>query len=211
MKESPILFRGPMVRAILSGRKTQTRRPVSKGWLPLVEEVLRGNKKWDISTIEYGLTIPFGEIGDCLWLRETWHPCARIGREVEVEYLADQTSRLISLGNADLDKFDDDWISSSWKPSIHMPRWASRITLEIINVRVEKIQEISEEDAKKEGMIQSEHGWYWGGDTGPEEDRCLSSARMAFANLWNKTTTKEKISWYSNPWVWVIDFKVVKK
>lgn len=179
MKERPILFNGEMVRAILAGRKTQTRRavkpqPVEGCWMGGPR-----NGVWDERTgmAWFGQTwrCPCGVSGDCLWVRETWCSDPEPSQPERVCYRA-------TAG-------DESFIR--WKPAIHMPRWASRITLEIAEVRVQRLQDISEEDARAEGV---------------ENVYC---ARDCFADLWDSINGK-RAPWSSNPWVWAISFRKVE-
>jgi len=180
VKERPILFSGPMVRAILDGRKTQTRRlvkpqPPSNADLCLCKaKACGGNRKWH-------LPCPYGQPGDRLWVRETIHVMQprHDGDTGGVLYRAD--------GHAD-------WIGK-WTPSILMPRWASRITLEIEEVRVERLNEISEEDAKAEGCD-------------PDDDP-NSSYYAEFRDIWQSINSPG--SWAENPFVWVVTFRVLGK
>lgn len=213
-KERPILFNGEMVRAILDGRKTQTRRIVnpqpvmaSGVWGGPYLKAPEGHSK--------DITCPFGDVGDRLYVRETF--CVSTGDDGSVipYYKADGMHG---------EKF------RGWKPSIHMPRWASRITLEVTGVRIERLRDISEEDAKAEGMFFTDYGrfcfhenkplketdcpapddthpllegWSWGPTKSHKE--CLGTARGAFANLWSQVYGSA--SWYENPWVWVVEFR----
>ena len=182
IKERPILFSGPMVRAILEGRKTQTRRIVKDG-IPL------GN--WNETLNK----CPYGKPGERLWVRETWAP--------------------VTIGYAY--KADGVYIEESpvwkWKPSIHMPRVASRILLEITDIRVECLQEISEEDAKAEGLRRfAKFGVEeWGGvEAHPQVKnhfRWYDKPIEAFKQLWEHINGRE--SWKQNPWVWVVEFKMI--
>ena len=183
MRERPILFSGPMVRAILEGRKTQTRRvvkpqPVTVG--DKVEAVMRYR------------------IGDRLWVRETW--CAGYKYEDDCPVL-DENGEMVEAvfyraTEPELRWYEDGHeVNPPWKPSIHMPRTASRITLEITAVRVERLQDISRGDCMAEGCpfpnLASQTdpvGWY--------------------ADLWRTLNGPE--SWQANPWVWVIEFKRVE-
>ena len=203
MKETGILFNGEMVRAILDGRKSVTRRVVK----PQPEMVFDGESLPDGNT--YGgwepILPPWSkwpyQIGDRLWVREThWVNCAgnKDGSGKDIIYRAD----------------DPNW-PYGWRPSIFMPRWASRITLEIVNVRVERLQEITEEDAEKEGIRRTDaegmRSWPWLGADHPTKGtpKVFPSARQAFASLWDSTTDKHP--WSINPYVWVIEFKRVAK
>lgn len=198
MKERPILFSGEMVRAILEGRKTQTRRvikPQPKG---------KTDREW----IDYLMPKPF-EIGMRLWLRETWRPWNDPDLYLDcVQYRADMGIIKPKISDENIgNKFHEeceetisdqvDGISSPWHPSIHMPKWASRITLEITNVRVERIQNISEDDAWKEGFPDPE------GTNREYQDR----ASYWFKNLWDSINSKKGFGWDKNPWVWAIEFK----
>jgi hypothetical protein len=194
MKERPMLFSGPMVQAILRDEnpKTQTRRIVKpqphEGWSVWQDE---SNGQWVQSG--YGeagddmLHCPHGALGDRLWVRETW-----------ARYNIDQESHQIAYRATE----PADWpADGQWRPSIHMPRWASRIDLEIIGVRVERLQEISEADACAEGAIQALC-------TGYPYHNPPSTYRNGFSQIWESINGSE--SWAENPWVWVIEFKRIK-
>lgn len=205
MKERPILFSAPMVQAILAGNKTQTRRAIK--W-PLMDKT-----QWFELDASYGIELanpsspidhlcPYGQIGDQLWVRETFSAsykteehCRKYG---EIHY------------RADCDKFREEMLSLSWTPSIHMPRWASRIQLQITNIRVERLQDISESDALAEGCRRIE-GCKW--RTWEEADAGIPmhdhTARDAFSGLWRAINGED--SWTENPWVWVIEFKRVER
>ena len=192
-KERPIIFSGPMVRALLEGRKTQTRR------------VVRSPEKYS-NIRECDFCSPYGQAGDRLWVRETFRGKA----PWEWEYRAEQ------------DPATDGW---KWTPAIHMPRVACRLVLEVTATRIERLQEISDADAQAEGAryfpsIPIGTPFKYGRDdirwsmedAPPNTDHCLSTARYAFANFWNKlrgydATSGEPDSWDGNPWVWVVEFK----
>lgn len=180
-KERPILFSGPMVRAILDGRKTQTRRIVKD----------ESKAKRDIDGIYWGC--PYGLIGDRLWVRETWFDnlCPRTPADGlnEVYYRADGEAH---------EQFPGDYMDMRWTPSIHMPRWASRITLEVTGVRVERLNEIDADDVFAEGALTTDYEW-WHVDL---------MVRQQFQILWESINGPG--SWAANPWVWVIEFKRVK-
>ncbi|MGQ6038986.1 morphogenetic protein [Serratia sp. IR-2025] len=207
MKERPVIFNGEMVLAILDGRKTQTRRVIKLSHeRGMVNPVIRG-RNGEISSISCRLAptlCPFGQVGDRLWVRETWQ-----GPLVDEEHLDDY--------RANADKFQapefceyaadggtrpefcdlDDNTRQGWRPSIHMPRWASRISLEITAVRVERLNDISEEDAKAEGVKAG---------VCPGHEHMMH--QVAFSELWQSIYGAE--SWRANPWVWVIEFKHVE-
>lgn len=222
MKEHPILFSGPMVRAILAGRKTQTRRVVK--WRPYDE-----GQAFDFTGIEAGhyatghpehgwvlrtrgrggvwndLTEPercrFGQPGDRLWVRETWaifapDPAGRpgwrmSGCEEVIAYRADGEMTLPP--------------GVRWRPSIHMPRWASRLSLEVTQVRVERLWAINEDDARAEGVELVDD----------PRAKCVRMGEAAarpyryeFRRLWESINGKrEGASWSANPWLWVVGFQ----
>ena len=176
MKERPILFSAPMVRALLAGTKTQTRRVIKPRHLAFFnQDAAAMLSDWNERPL------PYGKPGDRLWVRETWH---------------DASSSLHSCALYRADGIDLHW--DKWTPSIHMPRWASRITLEITSVRVERLQEISEADAQAEGWTRRPEV-----STDPQVHK--EAARDWFMDLWESINGPG--SWDANPWVWVIEFK----
>ncbi len=232
MKERGIIFNAEMVRAILDGRKTQTRRIIKSvptthnfhGWImsstcakdegkacwatgnsPLLKDPIR-------------LKCPLGKIGDRLWVRETWQ-----GPLVDEDHLDNY--------RADADKFQtsefceyaadggprpefcdlDGNIHFGWRPSIHMPRWASRILLEITGVRVERLHDISEEDAVAEGVVTGRYGnegnWLRG-FYAPGGNQPHQNAKSAYSEIWRSIYGVE--AWYKNPWCWVVEFKKIQ-
>lgn len=202
MKERPIIFSGAMVEAILAGRKTQTRRVIK---LNGTEEVIDG-MLWRPD--RYGDWYPIEDYCPYhnytrLWVRETWRK-GITDSGLAVEYAAD-------LNRTYLDDYPDqstDWYwldDMPWRPSIFMPRWASRITLEIVSVRAERVQDISERDAMSEGVNVSH---YYCEEPTAELDgihRCDPVGK--FAELWDSLNASRGYSWESNPWVWVISFR----
>jgi hypothetical protein len=187
VKERPIIFSGESVRAILEGRKTQTRR------------VLRTDPNWDYGIFEYddkngyavmsavptfdpmmshNVKCPYGKPGDRFWVRETW---AYVDGEVWYR--------------AEMDWPREDGVEL--KPAMYMPRWASRLTLEITGLMVERLQEISIDDIFAEGCPVT------------QDDEDLSNTYQWIADSWDALNDKRGYSWDSNPWVWVIDFKLV--
>lgn len=202
MKERPILFSGPMVRAILDGRKTQTRRMMKHQ--PPVRSLgfSRSKVVHEFSICGRDHRCPYGKPGDRLWVRETWQALADFGHGHRIA-----TKEDIAAGNASFRYRATDetgWIPPlAWRPSIHMPRWASRITLEIVNVRVERLQDISEGDSEAEGTAT----WI---ETRRQLDQVkgvLSETyyRDQFRELWQSINGPE--SWNANPWVWVVEFR----
>lgn len=207
MKERPILFSAPMVRAILEGRKTQTRRVVkpqpSQELLDDYAEIRRERnvQKDDAEMLSECLPCPYGVPGDRLWVRETW---ARDDEDGALMYRADVGC------DDDANAWERGRIEGvsryRWRPSIHMPRWASRITLEITDVRVERLQEISEADARAEGVYPYMPGE---GVIHPprfaDDYQYRPNYREGFEIVWQSIHGDG--SWAANPWVWVIGFK----
>jgi hypothetical protein len=207
-RERPILFSAPMVRALLEGRKTQTRRPVTRlcSFGPITEfgaSTTRGydwhfrNKRmlWnDISTARLMECCPYGKPGDRLWVRETFGVPPWSKEPGDVAYRADLTDDMSEravrrlAGNS----------TAPWTPSIHMPRWASRITLEVTGVRVQRLQDISEEDARAEGVTPSTAACSCDG-------QCARRHRDAYALLWDSINGAG--AWAANPWVWCVSFR----
>ena len=188
MKERPILFSGAMVRGILEGRKTQTRRVVKRNSAGRVE--LRG-KQWHIEDENAFKASPYGQSGDRLWVKETFYDSSA---ESKWSYRADWPLE---------DETDRDF---HWCPSIFMPRSASRITLEITGVRVERLQEITVADCLAEG-IRTGPVECWKGCQ-PSDQR--QTPVVLYRKLWDSLNSKRNhglYSWDKNPWVWVIEFK----
>jgi hypothetical protein len=215
MADRPILFSGPMVRALLDGSKTQTRRVVK--WrgpdvgLNMQFSGLRAIRDragmWALesdtrTSVEVRTDVtpcPYGLAGDRLWVRETWAP--NDGSAGGYLYRADQ-SGASGFHQADLKTGVWTHSVSRWRPSIHMPRAASRINLEITGVRVERLQAISEADALAEGVARCE------GDTDYFEvdGGCVGlNARESYSRLWNAINGAGSVE--ANPWVWVVEFK----
>lgn len=190
-KERPILFSAPMVRAILEGRKTQTRR-VAKGVVAVHSRT--GEAMADIDSNGPRVACPYGHLGDRLWVRETW-------RHIDGGAVYDAAGGI-------MDSHDPETIYRAsrpsypgpWKPSIYMPRWASRILLEVVSVRVERLNEISPSDALSEGVFCPEFGYAQNGERAPVG---------LFAGLWEDINGPG--SWEANPWVWVVEFKMVTR
>ncbi|MBX8917590.1 hypothetical protein [Klebsiella michiganensis] len=205
MIERGMIFNGEMVRAILDGRKTQTRRPVR---FPVLDKnlgcELAGNElAGELSAGNY-LNSAFGKPGDRIWVRETFRVHSRATDVATLVYKAsvrnswtEQTHRVpVSVCNKPA-------TPEKWTPSLHMPRWASRILLEITGVRVERLNAISEENAASEGVAQFRGGFWKHYQPGWTQHQL--SARGSFVTLWKSIYDEE--SWQSNPWVWVIEFK----
>lgn len=223
MKETPILFSTPMVKATLEGRKTQTRRIIKPQPENAKLATYKDNLVWHpnknathlfdpnvSSSIENAFNprcyCPYGWIGDRLWVRETW----RHALSETHECFAYKADNMYKCGK----KAPDDF-TPTWRPSIFMPKKACRLWLEITNVRVERLQDISEEDAIAEGAMFTDFGKNRYGEQNPSwhfspvksSDECLGTARYAFGNLWESINGLG--SWDINPWVWVLEIKTI--
>lgn len=196
VQEKPILFSGAMVRAILEGRKTQTRRVIKTQPTTFPDQGsglwhhVRG-AKWE-SGLPY--ICPYGKPGTYLWVRETFNVGWLDGGKVL--YRADG-------GSAKKAGYPAEPV---YKPSIHMPRWASRITLEIVSIKVERVQDISEAGAISEGIYRGENGFYANypeGETVPG----WRDPRKSFQSLWDSINLDRGYGWENNPFVWAIEFK----
>lgn len=205
MKERPILFSGPMVRAILDGRKTQTRRVVKPQPEALVIGVAVPHTEGElhmhprpVAALAVKRECPYGQPGDRLWVRETWQ-CAVVSEGIKgIGYKAtydDERNWFKAKTGPEWDRLWDKH-QDKWRPSIHMYRWASRITLEIAAVRVERLQDIEEHDANAEGIESF------------MTCQTLWPARAKFAELWDSINAKTH-PWASNPWVWVVEFRTL--
>ena len=218
-RERGIPFTDDLVCAVIDGRKTQTRRPVRRSkrnadGIIIVET--DNSKLWpfnmyddgwsDENGVEHPIPCPYGKTGDLLWIREAWqtyrekNPGGEWGPETTV-YRAERDAPF------------------GWRPSIHMPRFRSRIDLRVLAVRVERVQEISEDDARAEGLAKltkdggrvwkygmpdrdglpgnDDYGWHW--------NEWEVDPRAAFARLWDQAYGRG--AWHSNPWVWVVTFR----
>ena len=187
IKERPILFSAPMVRAILESRKTVTRRAVKGSGLNFLADFTP-----EYAALPENHFCPHGKPGDRLWVREAW---ARVG----IAQAPDQQWVVYRESDNRTD------YGGPWKPSIHMPRWASRILLEITDVRVERLQDISEAQALAEGIYSDPavNGMYTA--DGDNYTSKQDGPGRAFADLWKSTGG----DWVANPWVWVVEFKRV--
>jgi len=231
MKERPILFSAPTVRAILDGRKTQTRRVLE---LPRnFEPRMRKDGRASVGRIlsphpkrgKFGVFVeeagPFGPVfdlvpcryaepDDVLWVRETWASFGDsagitppVPHRCQIRYHADNTCLWRDVPPGARGLYPD--ASFRLRPSCCMPRWASRITLEVENVRVERVQDISEADAVAEGCTcrsweSAKHNDGWDAD---------EYAANVFSGLWDSINAERGFGWDSNPWVWVVSFSRV--
>lgn len=232
--ERPILFSAPMVRALLDGRKTQTRRivkPMPK-WaerFPICKPdgMAAGHQIWwwdgEFDGPGVSQDSPYGKPGDRLWVKETWRPIESLGPwDMDVIYRADGERRTVKDGEFG----DRDWsmpkaAATGNVSPLFMPRWASRLLLEITDVRVERLQDISEADAASEGVrrIGEEYPSFADPDSAWHEGPNLWTVDMGFGSF-NAPTAVETFqmlwghinsagSWDANPWVWAVSFRVV--
>lgn len=232
MKERPILFSGPMVHALLDGSKTQTRRVVKPqpiedasfvGGYYVPGPKRTGNSKISVEAPYVHLSCPYGQPGDRLWVRESWQfydwtedgqPCVRFAADNASKWPLripeEQADRLTEiwagLSNPENYSIDNHARDRRWRPSIHMPRWASRITLEITSVRVERLQDISDADAQAEGCACYVCGGVMDG-LSESDCHCFHKKAKAsdYRNLWEQINGPD--SWAANPWVWAIEFR----
>jgi len=236
MKERPIIFNADMVRAVLDGRKTQTRRIMKNQPVP---SKTREGDYWfrcdkarsmiHVSDLKPGaspnlpdaheyfsMCCPFGAVGDRLWVREAWQCTSfetnEYGHVEGVDYMREIPKQKpqspawgLSYEANGFDTGDAEERGFPWRPSIHMPRWASRITLEITGVRVERLWDISEDDAKAEGCTFEALRFKPGTR---EVEEMGHTAVYQFGGLWQSLYGDD--SWQANPWVWVIEFKRVE-
>lgn len=231
MTDRPILFSGPMVRALLDGRKTQTRRVLGEKRHKLVAGLSSEEMEsleiqgWNISDSDtcFGdhlFKVPVS-VGDRLWVRETWQTHSWAADCVTVRYQAETQTKGFTAqieqipypnGDKNAFKFVPCKGPNYWRPSIHMPRWASRLTLTVTDVRVQRLQAISEQDAKAEGLKH----WVTGaGSDWWEAEGVFNGTSgcpvFSFKMLWNSLNDDRGYGWNANPWVAVYTFTVHKE
>lgn len=201
--EHPALFSGPMVRAILDDKKMKTRRVVrlppsyEHGEVGFWERCGDGWAALCDPGPSILVSCPYGGPGDRLWVRETWRGADgwRPENGHLIEYRADGRKE---WREAPDEAMSYAFVGEKWRPSIFMPRWVSRLTLEVTDVRIERLQDITEEEARAEGVdVQGEDG---------------GSCRIGFARLWGESNGKRPgAAWALNPWVWVVLFRRVER
>ncbi|AZE53435.1 Phage protein [Pseudomonas synxantha] len=212
MKERPILFKGPLVRAILSGQKTVTRRVIKQAaGSSLSVELLENGQALLSWLVGHGpgyevgeqlkfVDCPYGVIGDRLWVRETWGLQVRDyggGTGEHIVYRATNPDA-IYCKSAEGQEYP-----VKWKPSIHMPRHSSRILLEITDVRVEQLQDITPDQCIAEGVDAAMCRQFL--EIAPSRHTLKEAEIHGFSGLWNSVGG----DWNANPWVWVVEFKRV--
>ncbi|WP_431833572.1 hypothetical protein [Enterobacter hormaechei] len=207
MIERGMIFNSEMVRAILDGRKTQTRRIIKDctvGRDPISKFIQIGKKFIGCYPEDVPELIreccPYGVPGDRIWVRETWAEAGASAPDLKL-YRANYPAH-VPTHYENVPPAED----VRWTPSIHMPRWASRILLEITDVRVEQLKSISEEEARSEGVAQLREGFWKHYQPGWTQHQL--SARGSFATLWESIYGFGE--WDRNPWVWVIEFKRIE-
>ena len=202
MKERPIIFSADMVQAILDGRKTQTRRVIKvtkkTEWLLTynwTDEYIKNPDNYLVDDCPYGL------VGDRLWVRETWYNSIHSdGFGEDGNEIVHDCAAYKSTGTFQCGKDDPIAYKRKYKSPIFMPRWASRITLEITDIRVERVQDISEEDCCLEVGAALEY-------PGPGPEPYKRQMKEVFAYTWDSLNAKRGYPWSDNPWVWVIEFE----
>lgn len=216
MTERPIIFNGDMVRAILSGQKTQTRRPVRPPFEIHRLNGSNGTNGFLAHPDGYGgrfepYPCPFGQPGDRLWVRETWRLADPEGEDALSEdvygpyapFIGSNGSRKIRwrvIYQATSSENHPKYGKALWTPSIHMPRWASRLILELTDINVERVQDITEDEAINEGVVDPIMGTYG------------MNPITIFRDLWDALYAKRPgLLWQENPWVWAISFRRVEQ
>ena len=207
MKERPILFSSEMVQAILEGRKTQTRRIIkpqppmghwysgSSGMFVRKQPLRHHWYEGSFGNNEWGLKCPYGTVDDRLWVRETFSKHPKGGYYYKATDILPDTIEY----------------SCRWKSPIHMPRAASRITLEITDIMVKRVQDITDDDARAEGCTKELARIFAGEDENNDPDSGLEfayaiSPKFLFQHLWETINAKRGYGWDTNPWVWIVKF-----
>ena len=215
MREHPLLMKGPLVRATLAGLKTQTRRPIKPQpdddivdvRYDALADLWLGNTPEDNDlgyTSSWAMRCPLGQAGDRLWVRETWQHYQNSGQRA-ADFSEHQRFAANCFYRADESNPRTKPLSGKWRPSLLMPRWACRLVLPLVSVRAERVQDITEEDAKAEGVerISAGPGWECWMGYGPSSS--CKTARDSFRSLW--ISIYGEASWDLNPWVWVAEWK----
>lgn len=216
-RERPILFSGPMVRAILDGRKTQTRRLVKgcgadfherAAFLQMRDDEASFGDALPDDPVPISVRCPYGGPGDRLWVRETWNKCPNEdlapNDAVGPVSLTNAAHRVVyRAGGAETHPMRPELGHSRWRPSIFMPRWASRILLEVTDVRVERLQAITDSDIRAEGVDERSAAELLGK---------VIAAGTPLRDLWRigwDSINGDRCAWVFDPWVWVVTFRMV--
>ena len=206
MREHPIIFSGPMIRAILEGRKTMTRRLAKnapENWGQVTKMSNPGSFMLHFNRGVKQVQCPYGQPGDHLWVREAWRETGVISAPYAYRAIDEPLTLVGESGSMLALKY-------RWRPSIHMPRKASRLILEITDIRIEWLRDISEEDSRAEGVIDLGENWDPFQFKVPDTECSGSSPRAAFFSLWDSIHKSSGHRFVDNPTVWVITFEVVK-
>lgn len=215
MTDRPILFSAPMIRAILDGRKTVTRRLVTGH--DVIEERDDGTPWPYYTTWGHGddgspwMACPYGVPGDRLWVKETFAERVDIDGKDPAQRSRAKHYLMFKADGEDPRDPDNFHTWGRWRSPRYMPRWASRLTLDVVSVRVERLHEITEEDARAEGvrelpLQEGKAGAWWTAD--PSASLAAPDPVLAFRKLWDSLNAK-RAPWDSNPWVWRIEFRRV--
>lgn len=211
MSEKPIIFSADMVRAILDGRKTVTRRVIKRDLVNMFDLERDGSLAWPHITDEYGQQrpiidySPYGRVGDCLWGRETWATDSMFDNVKPSEIPHNSQTYYKAGRNKAYASFD----LGKLRPSIFMPRWASRIQLRVTDVRVERVQEITQGQVLHEGLGIPNDGLARRFDP-IMTIKAHPELMREWVTLWDSINAKRGYSWESNPFVWVVEFEVIK-
>jgi hypothetical protein len=220
MADKPILFSGPMVRALLDGRKTQTRRVMRPQADHFMALSAFSDGKGIFRNDAHGLRQDVRALcspGDRLWVKETWNVFA-LSRDLDDAWPLSSIPKIDPREDEDLRAPivvdfpvaglpGTDGGKGPWRPSIHMPRWASRLTLTVTDVRAERVANISYEDAKAEGLSWVSPTWGIPGLA----NSWAGSPRASFRALWDSLNAKRGFGWEANPWVWAYSFTVERR
>ena len=215
VKERPIIFSGEMVKTILDGKKTMTRRVVKSDFINNYKHAniikqssdkSREDKAYfydkpvgDMVLSSQLVSNPYGKVGDHLWVRETHHVVGGTA-DYEIEEIKQGLQDIKNFVSYKADGYGNP-CDGGWTSPMFMPRWASRILLEITDIRVERLQDISCEDAVKEGFSDKKPSGM--------QPAMMPNPKADFRNYWDTLNAKKGYPWSSNPWVWVVEFKVV--
>lgn len=214
-KAKPILFSGAMVRALLEGRKSQTRRTmkpqIDRRWnIDKHDDALRvcKNEHEPSQVCDWVIIKPAFEVGDLLWVRETWWEIPEPSRKQLFDGADTWPKVAYNADESEISREQNREMGWKLRPSIFMPRWASRITLEVTGVKAERLQDISEEDAKAEGCSPWPHDPNQPMTSG--ELGSLFPYRGGYACLWDDINDKAGARWFDNPWVWAYECRQVR-
>lgn len=221
VKERPIIFSGEMVKAILDGKKTMTRRAVKTQPRDECTEIATSacfghveyrstSEDRQTQSILAKIKCPYGKIGDRLWVRETHHVVGGTA-DYEIEEIKQGLQDIKNFASYKADGYGNP-CDGGWASPMFMPRWASRILLEITDIRVERLNDISEADCEKEGFrfYPLSRICFKPCSTKHPSGHGSNNYKSIFGEYWDTLNAKKGYPWSSNPWVWVVEFKVVE-